>query len=53
MPLAEFLGTTEFNRIGEIPLRLVSYVRISQAAQKVNHVLPADLHGHHQALTSA
>ena len=53
MPLAEFPDLTEFNRIGEIPLRLVSYVRESQAAQKVDHVLLADLHGYHQGLASA
>jgi hypothetical protein len=43
--LAEHLGFVEINRIGQNPQRLVSRLRKTHSAQRVNHMLSSDLHG--------
>lgn len=43
------LSCSHFDGIGENPRRLLGFVHISQATQRVNHPLSVLSHGHHQA----
>jgi hypothetical protein len=49
VPVAELYQLLLFDRVRENPRRLFGFVRVSQAAQRVNHPLPVKCHGHHQA----
>jgi hypothetical protein len=53
VPHFPFLELIEINRVGQIPERLLSQLRVSTVTQRVDHTSLAVLHLYHRALASA